>query len=426
MFCKTGYDIPPGHPAYEMFVCGLSNMWKPDITLPNCHRKIGTIGVGIRMSAHYYFDGDCHNKAVILAIQESFILNLKASPYTDGCLVFAKTCSPENVEVQCGVTKKKRSVGLGIGFSFVIKFHNQNLSLDSFFTNISTQSMNLDLEINGSRYTAYDIQSSSYEVLCPDLTIPSQNHMACVICAPGSYFDKKKKTCPQCPKGMYQPMEGKEECVKCPDGTTTKSIGSKYNTSCKESCLPGSISHDGLPPCSLCKKGTYQDTYGNSSCKMCSGSKTTQTDGSSLAKECQEFDISIKDENGSFTVALQSLDVDMNFGFYISTWMMFESEASSAEILEFISSNKTSLASLSNKRTLFFSNMSNHYNMSFLVDKYKWHNYLLYLNKSNVVLFVDGSSTSNAKIGLDNIGTANLIKVGGYLKRCLTKDANNY
>lgn len=273
--------------------------------------------------------------------------------------------------------------------------------------------MNLDLEINGSRYTAYDIQSSSYEVLCPDLTIPSQNHMACVICAPGSYFDKKKKTCPQCPKGMYQPMEGKEECVKCPDGTTTKSIGSKYNTSCKESCLPGSISHDGLPPCSLCKKGTYQDTYGNSSCKMCSGSKTTQTDGSSLAKECQEFDISIKDENGSFTVALQSLDVDMNFGFYISTWMMFESEASSAEILEFISSNKTSLASLSNKRTLFFSNMSNHYNMSFLVDKYKWHNYLLYLNKSNVVLFVDGSSTSNVKIGLDNIGTANLIKVGG-------------
>lgn len=51
------------------------------------------------MSAIYYFTGDCTDSAVQHEIKEKFITTLSNSAYRDACLVHAKECTVENVQV---------------------------------------------------------------------------------------------------------------------------------------------------------------------------------------------------------------------------------------------------------------------------------------------------------------------------------------
>lgn len=51
------------------------------------------------MSATYYFTGDCTESAVQEEIKEKFIITLSTSAYRDACLVHAKECKAENVQV---------------------------------------------------------------------------------------------------------------------------------------------------------------------------------------------------------------------------------------------------------------------------------------------------------------------------------------
>lgn len=53
----------------------------------------------LRMSATYYFTGDCTESAVQDEIKEKFIITLSTSAYKDACIVHAKECRVENVQV---------------------------------------------------------------------------------------------------------------------------------------------------------------------------------------------------------------------------------------------------------------------------------------------------------------------------------------
>lgn len=53
----------------------------------------------LRMSATYYFTGDCTDSTVQDAIKKKFIITLSTSAYRDACLVHAKECTVENVQV---------------------------------------------------------------------------------------------------------------------------------------------------------------------------------------------------------------------------------------------------------------------------------------------------------------------------------------
>lgn len=61
-----------------------------------------------------------------------------------------------------------------------------------------------------------------------------------------------------------------------------------------DACLPGSWSMDGIPPCSYCPKGTYQDSYGGIDCKICPRSLTTDLDGAESFQHCQGTTINKK------------------------------------------------------------------------------------------------------------------------------------
>lgn len=52
-------------------------------------------------------------------------------------------------------------------------------------------------------------------------------------------------------------------------------------------CGPGSWSADGIPPCTYCPKGTYQDIYGGNECEPCLNSATTELDGATDVTHCK-------------------------------------------------------------------------------------------------------------------------------------------
>ena len=53
---------------------------------------------------------------------------------------------------------------------------------------------------------------------------------------PGTYYDKKAKSCKVCPRGTFQQSEGVSSCNKCPKGQTTRNKGTRDRNSCEGKC----------------------------------------------------------------------------------------------------------------------------------------------------------------------------------------------
>ena len=53
---------------------------------------------------------------------------------------------------------------------------------------------------------------------------------------PGTYYDKKAKSCKVCPRGTFQQSEGESSCNKCPKGQTTRNKGTRDRNSCEGKC----------------------------------------------------------------------------------------------------------------------------------------------------------------------------------------------
>lgn len=66
------------------------------------------------MSATYYFTGDCTDLAVQDKIKEKFIQTLSASVFKDACLIHAKDCNVENVQVRHRYVIEVRRVTLHV------------------------------------------------------------------------------------------------------------------------------------------------------------------------------------------------------------------------------------------------------------------------------------------------------------------------
>lgn len=111
----------------------------------------------------------------------------------------------------------------------------------------------------------------------------------CVNCPRGMKYDDVGKQCVDCAVGSISTSESSRQCTRCPLGTYTLAPGSKQ---CTAQCRPGHYSSNGfdlpasLHGCSLCQKGTYQDAYGQTSCKPCPAGQTTVRKGTHSAIDC--------------------------------------------------------------------------------------------------------------------------------------------
>ncbi|CAG2227187.1 unnamed protein product [Mytilus edulis] len=252
-----------------------------------------------RLNIDFHYTGNCHDQDVVLKIQQTFIEHWKTDVHKEGCLNDIDKCIPSNIQVLCGSLTGKRSTRLTISFDVQM----ESLSdIDSQqFTNISYHQYSVIQKIkkaihnaefnfaldNNSTVNATDFTYTLLEVDCPDNTVQTNNHNNCAKCPPGTYFKRNTKSCDKCPRGTFQPMEGQPSCIKCPTGKTTPTEGSTSRATCEDACLPGSWSMDGIPPCSYCPKGTYQNSDGGIDCKICPRSLTTDLDGAESFQHCQ-------------------------------------------------------------------------------------------------------------------------------------------
>ena len=119
----------------------------------------------------------------------------------------------------------------------------------------------------GNRYCAY----------CPPGQYKGNTGAGgCSGCNYGSYQDKQgQQSCKLCAPGMRTPYWASKSCQKCPVGNAMPDYGATW---C-DYCAPGKIAHsEGQKTCGRCRSHNsggklpeYQDQWGKTSCKTCSG-----------------------------------------------------------------------------------------------------------------------------------------------------------
>lgn len=108
----------------------------------------------------------------------------------------------------------------------------------------------------------------------------------CLNCTSGTYLDKGTGRCNDCPVGTYQEKDAQIGCVQCPNGTSTTESRTDNSSSCLALCRAGTFSPTGLEPCMKCEKGFYQEEDGQTVCKRCIEGRTTSSEGSDSSAEC--------------------------------------------------------------------------------------------------------------------------------------------
>lgn len=101
-------------------------------------------------------------------------------------------------------------------------------------------------------------------------SVKSNGQTVCAKCPTGT--KGSYETCTKCDGGYYQDDTGKTDCKICPPGTTSLIEGARKASDCQAQCYPGTYSITGLfgsNGCTKCPAGSFQDQYGQMSCKIC-------------------------------------------------------------------------------------------------------------------------------------------------------------
>ncbi|XP_062573264.1 uncharacterized protein LOC134235178, partial [Saccostrea cucullata] len=406
MLCRSGYDVSPGRDFEEMLVCGESGEWLPKsaLPLPPCSRNRFSRGGYLRMSANYYFDGDCTEPKTIEEIKKKFIQTLNSSTlYESACSLSGDKCSVENVQVRCdNNTRRKRSLEMMINFDVAFKVNNISIeSLSRLQQNLmsslkeSQMKGELDIFLNSTGVMRMQsIDHGKIQLLCPTGTIASYHTWSCLECSPGTFYDNATQTCPQCKKGFFQDKEGQNSCIKCPSNRKTKSIGSKSINECTDACEPGSFSSDGTPPCSLCPVGTYSSIFGATVCISCPYSLSTENEGADDVSQCKEFDLWLSENRSMASLDFQATNNYKSFIF--SFWLQRDIQSLFIYTLTDIK-NSTRIQISINKENISLFTISKSENMSIAMDK-EWHYLLIKAGDSALEMYID----NDIKYRVDN------------------------
>ncbi|XP_048737007.2 sushi, von Willebrand factor type A, EGF and pentraxin domain-containing protein 1-like [Ostrea edulis] len=416
MLCKSGYDVQLGQSFVDMLVCGDSGQWLPagSLPLPDCAESRLPRRGKIPMSATYYFTGDCTDLAVQDKIKEKFIQTLSASVFKDACLIHAKDCNVENVQVKCGqIARRKRSIDgtLRIYFDIAAKFDDATFN-ESFTQFRRHQSEIIDiiieskttgtLDFNISQIAlmeATDIDNLDVVLECPENTIPSYKTTSCVECPEGAFYNKATQTCEMCSRGKYQPSSGQSYCLSCPLGQTTRTTGTHFLSQCEEGCEPGSWSPNGTPECSLCMIGTFSDSYGASQCTPCPGSKSTTEEGSISITQCQDFDLRMT-EVGSEASA--GVAVPFSIDTIITFWLQRETFTGNDFRLEIVNVNTGTLTFyLAFGAEIKIGKQGYENTTNYISDNERWHSYVIKHGTDSTELYVDGRLEAKSYLAID-------------------------
>ncbi|KAL3877077.1 hypothetical protein ACJMK2_034832 [Sinanodonta woodiana] len=115
----------------------------------------------------------------------------------------------------------------------------------------------------------------------------------CLIspCRKGYMYILRRQECDICPRGTYQPEDGKMTCIYCPeDRFYTSQEGSTDVTECRSPCLVGQGFNQNTEQCFDCPVGTYQPIPFSFTCIECpNGRKYTNSTGSIRESDCLSY-----------------------------------------------------------------------------------------------------------------------------------------
>uniref|UniRef100_A0A914YVY8 Sushi, von Willebrand factor type A, EGF and pentraxin domain-containing protein 1 n=1 Tax=Panagrolaimus superbus TaxID=310955 RepID=A0A914YVY8_9BILA len=110
----------------------------------------------------------------------------------------------------------------------------------------------------------------------------------CVLCAPGSFYDKDTAECVLCGTGEYQNKAGQFSCSKCPEETITTGPGALDETECQTHCKAGYFLNLHTRKCEACGFGFYQPASGSFACIPCGVGKTTLSNTAASEDDCRD------------------------------------------------------------------------------------------------------------------------------------------
>ncbi|XP_055866862.1 sushi, von Willebrand factor type A, EGF and pentraxin domain-containing protein 1-like isoform X2 [Biomphalaria glabrata] len=112
---------------------------------------------------------------------------------------------------------------------------------------------------------------------CPDGYTSASGEAVCQIC-PVNQFSFSNQLCSGCQPGQYTTRQGQGSVREC-----------------RDPCLPGYYSKDGLQPCLPCPRGFYQSSSQAKSCSECSSNFMTDRVASTSASDCKDGVLSLCD-----------------------------------------------------------------------------------------------------------------------------------
>lgn len=414
MLCKDGYDVSPGTPFEEMLTCDQqSGKWFPPnfLPLPDCSKSLMAKSGESRMGVFYYFEGDCSSAETVQNIKTQFIKTLNSLTYKEACSIHTDKCNVKNVQVICGETSHKRSVGMRIEFDITFELSNTSnetfkQAQQNFYESLRQNQMDgkLDNLINtAGQMVAQRIQHIKIILDCPENTVESLRTFSCVECSPGTFYNNESLTCPQCQRGYYQNQSRQDFCIPCPGNKTTKSIGSKSVTNCTDACEPGYWSADGTPVCSLCPIGTFSNSFGLTNCTQCKHSRSTEIEGAVNESFCQEFDLWLTDRT---SIAYTQFHTQMSYNVFLTSLWFQKDNSSDIFIISIKNARNESEVeirinaniSLSTKRN---SDIHAHW------EQNGWHYLILSINDTELELYIDNELiiATDSEIQLENNNT---------------------
>ncbi|XP_048248760.1 uncharacterized protein LOC124126022 isoform X2 [Haliotis rufescens] len=144
---------------------------------------------------------------------------------------------------------------------------------------------------------------------CPEDTFKDQSgHSVCTACAgnvtsvaprtscnvmfcdSGVGYDSVEMTCTVCSKGFYKDTRGNTSCTPCPRNYTTAATYTGDVKDCNQmNCEPGFFAHN-TDTCTPCPRGYYKASIGTENCTKCDADKTTQAEASTSQSACNLID----------------------------------------------------------------------------------------------------------------------------------------
>nr|XP_006821635.1 PREDICTED: sushi, von Willebrand factor type A, EGF and pentraxin domain-containing protein 1-like [Saccoglossus kowalevskii] len=337
--CDSGYEVPRGfdYPVTQ-YVCFPSGKWTPSDKVPDCIKSKDpkwsilpsewyyytpnctdnnlqeTVKGEVQKYLHKYFLPDTCSSDVVCSVHD---VSIRCSPTNQYGLIFRRFIGLASMERSAMVPKLRLSrtmspeqtYGMLLFVDFKIKVRAKNVT-DSFAgrgpmfdrnahivakkVEDSIRSGYMNMSNLGNKQLELEKQSFTYgriELGCSVGFLPRYTNHTCAACGLGTYYNISSDKCEQCSTGFYQDEQGQTSCKPCHAGMSTSTVGATNVEYCQPMCAPGHFSLDGIQPCSVCPKETYQPNYGSTSCIKCPMGTTTLQMGMTSVKSCSGFDV---------------------------------------------------------------------------------------------------------------------------------------